>query len=262
MREPLVLIHGFTGTAAMWEPVRERLAEDHDVHALTIAGHSGGVPLADGVECSISALADAIEADMDAAGLETAHICGNSLGGWLALELATRGRARSVVAISPAGGWIQGSREERRLARYFRRLRRMTRFAVPRAERIMRSPRLRRMALRDVCPHGERVSPEHAVGLVRGASECTLWEDLVAAIERDGPATGFEGIDCPALIAWGTRDRVLPYRRHVPRLRELVPDAEYLELTGSGHCPMLDEPERTADVILGVTAAQAAPAVS
>ena len=40
---------------------------------------------------------------MDAAGIARAHLVGNSLGGWIAAELAPRGRARSVVAISPAG---------------------------------------------------------------------------------------------------------------------------------------------------------------
>ena len=38
---------------------------------------------------------------MDEAGFETAHIVGNSLGGYLALQLAARGRARSVVALAP-----------------------------------------------------------------------------------------------------------------------------------------------------------------
>ena len=53
-------------------------------------------------------LPDAIERAMDDAGFETAHIAGNSLGGYLALQLAARGRARSVVALAPAGGWAKG----------------------------------------------------------------------------------------------------------------------------------------------------------
>ena len=35
----------------------------------------------------------------------TAHIVGNSLGGWVAFELERRGRARTLTAIAPAGGW-------------------------------------------------------------------------------------------------------------------------------------------------------------
>ena len=45
---------------------------------------------------------------MDDAGFATAHLVGNSLGGYVALQLAARGRARSVVALAPAGGWAPG----------------------------------------------------------------------------------------------------------------------------------------------------------
>jgi len=46
-----------------------------------------------------------VEADLDRAGLTTVHLVGNSLGGWVALELACRGRIRSVVLFGPGGAW-------------------------------------------------------------------------------------------------------------------------------------------------------------
>ena len=55
-------------------------------------------------------LPDAVERAMDEAGFETAHMVGNSLGGFVALQLAARGRARSVVAFAPAGGWARRRR--------------------------------------------------------------------------------------------------------------------------------------------------------
>src|SRR4051794_28801763 len=109
MAEPLVLIHGFSGTTGIWEPVLPALQEHHDVTNISLLGHCGGDPFPAGVTPSFNALADGIEADMDAAGIEKAHLVGNSLGGWLALELAHRGRALSVVALSPAGGWEPGA---------------------------------------------------------------------------------------------------------------------------------------------------------
>lgn len=264
-REPLVLIHGFSGTPVMWEPVAKRLAERHELLTPTLAGHGGGTPLAAGVACSVAALADALEAELDAAGVATAHLCGNSLGGWLALELAARGRARSVVALAPAGGWEAGSREERRLGRYFRRLRRLVRLSGARAEALTRRPGLRRLALREMCVHGDRATPAQATAIVRGAFECEIWDDLTAAIERDGPPAPFAPIACPVRIAWGTRDRVLPYPRYADRFRSLVPGAELVVLDGLGHVPMLDDPALVAATILAVTAptgagAQAAPA--
>src|ERR1700758_2644479 len=102
--EPLVLIHGFSGTWRVWEPIVPLLEPSHDVLATTLGGHVGGPQIAPG-EVTVAMLADLLESAMDDAGFDTAHVVGNSLGGWLALELGHRGRARSVVALAPAGGW-------------------------------------------------------------------------------------------------------------------------------------------------------------
>ena len=74
--------------------------------APTLAGHAGGPPIEG--EITDDALADGVERAMDEAGIATAHIVGNSLGGYIALQLAARGRAESVVALAPAGGWAAG----------------------------------------------------------------------------------------------------------------------------------------------------------
>src|SRR5205085_10363993 len=103
---PLVCLHGFADTWRVWELVLPALERRHDVLAPTLAGHAGGPPLDRAVDDAV--IADAIERAMDAAGFETAHIAGNSLGGFVALQLAARGRARSVVAFAPAGGWGKG----------------------------------------------------------------------------------------------------------------------------------------------------------
>jgi pimeloyl-ACP methyl ester carboxylesterase len=75
----------------------------HDVLALTLAGHAGGPPVEG--EISDAMLADAVERAMGDAGFEIAHMVGNSLGGYVSLQLASRGRAETVVALAPAGGW-------------------------------------------------------------------------------------------------------------------------------------------------------------
>src|ERR687888_1301375 len=99
---PLVCLHGFTDTWRTWELVLPALERRHDVLAPTLAGHAGG-PALDG-ETDDAALADAVERAMDEAGFETAHLVGNSLGGHVALQLAERGRAKTVGALAPAGG--------------------------------------------------------------------------------------------------------------------------------------------------------------
>lgn len=96
-------VHGFTDTWRTWELVLDRLDLHHEVLAPTLPGHAGGPPLEGAISDDV--LADALESAMDDAGFQTAHLVGNSLGGYLALRLAARGRARSVVAFAPE--WIK-----------------------------------------------------------------------------------------------------------------------------------------------------------
>jgi pimeloyl-ACP methyl ester carboxylesterase len=83
-----------------WEHVLPALERRHEVFAPALPGHAGGPRLGD--RDAVDLVADLL----DAAGLrDPVEIAGNSLGGWIALKLAERGRARAVVAIAPAGGW-------------------------------------------------------------------------------------------------------------------------------------------------------------
>jgi pimeloyl-ACP methyl ester carboxylesterase len=247
--EPLVLIHGFSATRHAWQPLLETLERDHEVLAVNLAGHVGGPEIPDGTEVSVGALVDAVERDMDSAGFQTAHLVGNSLGGWISLELAKRGRARSVVAIAPAGGWERGTREEKRLRVLFTRNHKLSSRMLPRVERWMRRPRLRRMLLSQVAARGDRIPAAAAAQLLRDSLDCSVYFELMDAIMRDGPPASFEGIDVPVLLVWGTRDRILPPKRYSERLRRMLPDAEWVELRGLGHMPMSDDPERVARTI-------------
>ena len=109
--EPVVLLHPLMLSHHSWRPVVDRLSQGHDVLALTLPGHWGGPPLP-WHRASLDTLAAHVEGQMDAAGWATAHLVGNSLGGWLALELARRGRARSVTAIAPGGGHTTYARRD------------------------------------------------------------------------------------------------------------------------------------------------------
>ena len=96
-------LHGFADTWRTWELVLPALERHHDVLALTLAGHAGGPPIEGEIDAAV--LADEVERAMGRARFQTAHLVGNSLGGYIALQLASRGRARTVAALAPAGGW-------------------------------------------------------------------------------------------------------------------------------------------------------------
>jgi pimeloyl-ACP methyl ester carboxylesterase len=135
---PLLCLHGFMDTWRTWELVLPMLERQHDVLALTLPGHAGGPS----IDATLSAdtFVDAVERSMDAAGLELAHLVGNSLGGYVAFRLAARGRAASVVAFAPAGGWAPGDVSYADLLRAQRELQMQVKAAAARAEAFVATP--------------------------------------------------------------------------------------------------------------------------
>jgi pimeloyl-ACP methyl ester carboxylesterase len=250
---PLVCLHGFADTWRIWELVLPALERRHEVLAVTLAGHAGGPPLSG--ETGDAALTDAVERAMDEAGLETAHIAGNSLGGWIGLQLAARGRALGVVALAPAGGWPPGDDSYRKLLRLQSTLLEQMREAAPHAEALLASVEGRRRATRLITTSFEHIPAELLAHQMRGAASCTAAPALIEHAYRKGWTLDASRIDCPVRIVWGTTDQLLPWPSAAARFRtDWVPHADWIELDGVGHCPQLDVPLETAELIVGFTA--------
>jgi pimeloyl-ACP methyl ester carboxylesterase len=229
------------------------LEQRHDVLAPTLLGHAGGPP-ADGV-VSGERLVDALEQALDDAGFETAHVAGNSLGGYLALCLAARGRARSVVALAPAGGWSRDDPGLERSLVHFPPLQQAARAAAPHADAIVAKQSGRRAATRYTARRFEHIPPDLLAHQIRGVAACDAVEPFLATARQDGWPLDAERIGCPVRIVWGMEDALLPWPRAAARYRdELLPHADWVELDGVGHSPQLDVPLETAQLILGFTA--------
>jgi pimeloyl-ACP methyl ester carboxylesterase len=266
--EPLVLVHGFTATWRCWLPVFAELVPRFDVFAPTLHGHDGGPPLPPGaVSRTMAEAADHLEILLDEAGIDTAHFAGNSMGGALSLELAKRGRARSVVAISPGGGWQPDDMAEvERIVRWFARTRRLTKMSESRLPRVMARPGSRRLAMRDVMTHGELVPPKEAVLLATSSLRCTVTEEIFAALRSgNGHLKDLDQVKAPVLVTWGTKDRILPMAKHGARFRSEIPGVQFRAWPGLGHTPMYDDSGLVASAIAdfatlhsGVPAATAA----
>lgn len=240
--EPLLLIHGFTDTWRTWELVLPALERTHDVLAPTLPGHAGGPTFEED-------LVGALERVLDAAGWQTAHVAGNSLGGYLALKLAERGRARSVVALSPAGGWEDGDPARDDTLQYFLTMHDLVQHAAPRADRIAASVDGRRRSTRDITVRFEHIPPRLVEHMIRGAAACTAVEPLVAQARRDGWNVDPERIACPVRFVWGAEDALLRWPSAASRYRSWFPHAEWVVLDGVGHSPQLDVPLETAELV-------------
>jgi pimeloyl-ACP methyl ester carboxylesterase len=251
----MVCLHGFTDTWRTWQLVLPALERRHDVLAPTLLGHAGAPPLPkDAGDVSDAALADAVEHAMDDAGFEQAHIVGNSLGGYLALQLAARGRARSVVALAPAGGWAAGDASFQDTLEHFLTVQEQLRTAIPHVEQIVATEEGRRRATEAFSERFAHIPAELIAHLMCGAAACQAVGPLIAFARREGWTLDAERIDCPVRVVWGSADRLLPWPSAAARYRhDWLPQADWIELDGVGHCPQLDVPLETAQLILGFT---------
>jgi pimeloyl-ACP methyl ester carboxylesterase len=192
---------------------------------------------------------------MDAAGFEIAHLAGNSLGGYVALLLAARGRARTVVALAPAGGWAPGDESYKETLRLQAEMVDQLRRLAPHAEAILASPEGRRRATRHPVENFAHIPVELLAHQLRGAAGCAAAHALIDHALQHGWRLDAERVACPVRIVWGTRDRLLPWPSAAARYRiDWLPRADWVELDGVGHCPQLDVQLEAVELILGFTA--------
>jgi pimeloyl-ACP methyl ester carboxylesterase len=175
------------------------------------------------------------------------------MGGYLALLLAERGRAQSVVALAPGGGWAVGDDGYLEMLAFFEEMQGLVRNAAPHADAIMRSENGRRRASEYITTRFEHLPADLLAHQLTGAAGCDAAQPLIDRARRDGWHVDAERIACPLRIVWGTDDRVLPWPRAAERYRSTFPHADWVVLDGVGHSPQLDVPLETAELILGWT---------
>lgn len=239
--EPLVLLHGIGHHRRAWAPVVDKLAATHDVIAVDLPGF-GESAMQDVRD--MTGLVDALAGFFTGLGLDRPHVAGNSLGGAIALELASTGAVSSATALSPAGFYTR--REGRWALSLLQGHRMATRLPEPVLRTVLRSKRIRALSFGTLVARPGRLSAEialaDALALRRGKA--------FGPVARAGRSYAFAGSPAvPVTIAWGTRDRILPYRQAAVA-RERLPHADHVDLPGCGHVPMSDDPDLVASVIL------------
>ena len=243
--EPLVLLHGIVCSEDVWEEVVPLLAPHYDTIVFTAIGHRGG-PVATRRPVRIEHMIDDFEARLDELGLDRPHLAGNSMGGWIALELARRGRARSVCALSPAGTWEPNPDTRDHSRQKLRAMARDTKRARRLLPLVLRSKRMRRYAMALNAQHGERMSPAQIIARADDVLGCAAMEDVLSTDEYLEP---LNPPPCPITVAWAEHDHVLPLDSNGERARELIPQARFVVLGDVGHGAMIDDPQLVADTI-------------
>lgn len=233
----MLLIHGLGGTREIWRPQLARLAEERDVIAVDMPGF-GESPVLDGPASAV-ALGSALVELCRELGIEAPHIAGNSLGGWVALEIAKSGNASSLCLISPAGLWSKplGDRE-----REPHGLAKLVRPVVIGATQIRA---VRELMLRTSLGHPDRVPPDVGKRLIEA------WIDApgYTSANREMRLRVFEDpeeVDVPTTVIWGELDRLV----RSPKPERCPPGTRILRFPGLGHTPNWDDPELVTDLLL------------
>ncbi len=247
--EPLVLLHGQGLSRRSWDPVIPLLANVFDVIAVDLPGHGDSPRQPKGAGNTPADQARAVAELLDELGLHSVHVAGNSVGGWVALELARLQRARTVTALSPGGLW--GRRAPLLVSATMRQARINSRIVRRLAPRAPRTRLARALYFAQMSGHPSKVPYDMANTAVHDMATAPGFRETLRGAESTGFRNGTD-IRVPVTVAFGSRDRVLPPGL-TRRRKQLPPQTRWIRIIGSGHIPMFDDPRTVVALILHST---------
>jgi pimeloyl-ACP methyl ester carboxylesterase len=249
--QPILLLHPFMMSSYVWKDVAPKLAGTgrFEVFAPSMAGHNGG-PASRSWFLDTATLADHVEAQLDELGWDSAHIVGNSLGGWVAFELERRGRARTLTAIAPAGGWHRWSPVKYEIVAKFVAGAPVWLTALLLRERALRLPLAKQAASVPISATPAGLTDAELNEIIDDVTHCrAYYQLLIKALLMPGLMELTE-TTIPTNLVICERDRVLPHPRFTKHFLKHIPAIdEVTTLNGVGHIPMFEAPERIADLI-------------
>ena len=251
---PLVLLPALGLSRHEWDPVIPALAAHFDVLAVDVPGFGDSASLPSQVEPTPVALAAAVAAFLDDLGIVSPHVVGNSLGGWIALELAALRPAASVTLLSPAGLWRGDTPLYCRVS--LRASRWVSRHGAGLVSYAVKYRLGRILVLGQTHGRPGGMAPAQARQTIRDLGTCPGFDAaLQATLHRRYVSRST--IQAPVTIAFGSRDRLL-LRRQSRHLEELPSGTRVGELPGCGHVPVADDPAAVVALITE-SAARGAP---
>lgn len=252
---PLLLIHGLGSSRATFMPIFDQLARHYQVIAVDLPGHGDSVPVTPGEPVTPRSQAHHLGQFLDVLGIQKAHVVGNSMGGWVALELAADGRALSVTGLCSAGLWepFVGRNPMLDLTRV---LSQVTGFL---GELAMAVPAIRNFAFGSALSRPEQVNFTLARAVTVAQREAQGYDEAHEGLLGHSFARADAiGADVPITLAFGDDDPLLPAESC--QLRHLAPDhASWIVLPNTGHAPMWEDPAATMSLIHMTTGNQTRP---
>jgi len=241
--EPLLLLHGFGSSRRDFAAVLPELSARFDCLLVDLPGVGASPHLKR--RPTVAAITDAVEQTLDTEGVERVHVMGNSLGARVGIELARRGRARSVVAVAPSGLNIPPERLYQGSGMVVGRL--VGRLVGPAIAPLSRSAVGRTALLLPLKARPWHTSQEEALSAGEGFSDSRdYWRTLLWGLLLDVPR-GLDRIDVPVTLVQGFADWIAAGQtvRYLP----LVPGSRFLPLLAAGHAPQSDRPGTFVEIV-------------
>ncbi len=243
--QAVILIHGLASSTYSYRNTIYPLAQYHSVYALDLKGFGASDKPQKGY--ALNDLRDQVLGFMDALGIPSAVLVGNSMGGTVAMRVALMHpeRVDGLVLIDSAG-FLHYEDTPRAVRRV---LNRKVFVAFMMTHGPLRQPRDRlaiRAFLGRVYHNPEYVTREAVNAYykplrskggnngVLARARATDWGDIAARIPE---------ITVPTLVLWGREDRVLPVE-HAERFREALPHATVRIYPKCGHHPQTECADR------------------
>ena len=253
----VVFVHGLSGTWQNWLLNIPPLMDSHRVIAPDLPGF-GESPMPR-EKISIQGYARILDGLLGQLGVESAIVVGNSMGGFVAAELALSfsTMVEKLVLVSAAGLSIEEYRRAPLLvgARVWAA---GATWAGARGHSVVTRPRARRIGLQLIVRYPERLSPALTFELTRGAGTrgfVPAMEALVSYGFRDK----LSGIEVPTLIVWGRNDMLVP-RGDARQYVELIGDNARREMfEDTGHLAMVERPSRFNELLAGFVTGEREP---
>lgn len=246
----IVLIHGMGSAATAWKPLTPMLQEQFNVVTIDLPGH-GLSPMPNGQGMDPQSLAALIVREVKAQlSINQFHVLGNSLGGWIALELAAAHKdvAQSVTALAPAGFWLASF-----IQRYpgTSALRFLAKNSTQLAPAFLKFEWSRKLGFSDVSPLWQNFSYElcldATIAMARSSGYFPAWDGM---LKKRFDSTIDSTI--PVAIIFGDSDNTLP--KSTCQERTMAPaHSKWITLSQCGHAPMWDHPEEVTNEIFNLT---------
>ncbi|MDP1851838.1 MAG: alpha/beta hydrolase [Candidatus Planktophila sp.] len=249
-RPPLVLIHGLGSAATAFKPTLAELSKNFRVISVDLPGH-GQSPYSKSQAMDPASLGEAIfETVKSEYGIEKFHVVGNSLGGWIALEMAASRPEQilSVTGLAPAGLWLApaSARLPSEAGLYY-----LAKALKPFIKTGLKSKQIRKIGFKRVSPKWQELSYETCFDASIAMTNCRgyfpAWDGMT------GRRFNAKVPDCVrTTILFGDCDNTLP--ADVSQERSLAPShCRWLTIENCGHAPMWDHPELVLKVVLETT---------